>query len=270
MRSHLRRFGPVVLLAALIVGIVPAATAADHDTSGEAVVSAEADALSLTNARRAARGLAKLRMDPRLAELARDRAQYMADTGRFSHTQANGRDVFDLIQSAGIRWYAAAEIIAWNTAGPLDYSAEFAVQGWMGSSPHKAIVLSDDYNYVGFGVAVADDGTRYWAGVYLRGPDRTGGWTKAGGFRKSNLDARWARGTVTWTGGDTWLQVLTAGHHSFRVQWRVAGGAWHDLGSTRARSLTKWWRRGWTYEVRIRERDRNGNLGSWATKVLRP
>ena len=70
----------------------------------------------------------------------------------------------------------------------------------MGSPAHKAIVLSDDYNYVGFGLAIAGDGTRYWAGVYLRGPDRTGGWTKTAGFSKTNLNARWARGTVYWSG----------------------------------------------------------------------
>ena len=270
MRSRLRSLGPLALSIAIVVALVPGVTATDYDTSSAAVSSAEQTALTLTNARRTDRGLVKLRHDPRLAELARDRAEYMAATGRFSHTQSNGTDVFDMIEAAGIRWYGAGEIIAWNTAGPLDYSAKFAVQGWMGSSGHKAIVLSNDYNYVGFGLAVADDGTRYWAGVYLRGPDRTGGYTRAGSFTKSNINARWARGTVRWSGGDTRLQVLTAGHRSFQVQWRVAGGAWHDLGSTTSRSVTKWWRRGWVYEVRIRERDRNGNRGSWATKTLRP
>jgi uncharacterized protein YkwD len=270
MRSHLRRLGPVALIAVLVIGLVPAATASDYDTSAAAVSAAEYDALNLTNARRASHGLTKLRLDTRLVGLARDRARYMADTGRFSHTQANGTDVFDMIQSSGIRWYAAGEIIAWNTAGPLDYSAEFAVQGWMGSPGHKAIVLSDDYNYVGFGLAIASDGTRYWAGVYLRGPDRTGGWTKMGGFSKTNLDARWARGTVTWSGRDIWLQVLTAGHRYFQVQRRVAGGAWENLGTTTARKITKWWRRGWTYEIRVRERDRAGNWGSWAARTLKP
>lgn len=270
MRSHLRHLGPLALIAVLLVGLVPAATASEIDTSSAAMRAAENDALRLTNARRTARGLVKLRLDTRLTGLARDRAQYMANTGRFSHTQANGSDVFDMIESQGIRWYAAGEIIAWNTAGPLDYSAEYAVQGWMGSPSHRAIVLSDDYNYVGFGLAIADDGTRYWAGVYLRGPDRTGGYVKTGGFSKTYLSSRWARGTVYWSGGDIRLQVLTAGHRYFQVHWRVAGSTWQNYGTTTAHRLTKWWRRGWTYEVRIRERDRNGNWGSWATKTLRP
>ena len=129
-----------------------------------------------------------------------------------------------MIQAAGYRWYAAGEIIAWNTAGPLDYSASFAVQGWMGSAPHRAIVVSDDYNYVGFGLAIADDGTRYWAGVYLRGPDRTGGYARTGSFSKANLNATWARGKIRWAGGDLRLQVLTAGHRYFQIGRRLAGG----------------------------------------------
>ena len=270
MRSHLRHLGPVALIGILLIGLVPAATASEIDTSSAAMRAAENEALTLTNARRTARGLVKLRLDSRLSELARDRAAYMANTGRFSHTQANGSDVFDMIQAQGITWYAAAEIIAWNTAGPLDYSAEFAVQGWMGSPGHRAIVLSDDYNYVGFGLAIADDGTRYWAGVYLRGPDRTGGYVRTGGFSKTYLSSRWARGTLYWSGGDIRLQVLTAGHRYFQVQWRVAGRTWQTYGTTTAHRLTKWWRRGWTYEVRIRERDRRGNWGAWATKTLKP
>ncbi len=270
MRSHLRRLGPITLALVLVAGAVPAATATDADISETAIQAAELDALALTNKRRTARGLVRLRWDPRMAALARDRAEYMAATGRFSHTQSGGRDVFDMIQAAGIRWYAAGEIIAWNTAGPLDYSATFAVQGWMGSAGHRAIVVSDDYNYVGFGLAIADDGTRYWAGVYLRGPDRTGGYAKTGSFSKVNLNLKWARGKVRWAGGDIRLQVLTSGHRYFQIGRRLVDGAWENLGTTRATYITKWWLRGEVYEFRVRERDRNGNWGPWAIKTIRP
>jgi uncharacterized protein YkwD len=270
MRSHLRRLGPLLLAIVLAAGIVPAATATDTDVSETAMRAAEWEALVLTNQRRTARGLVKLRWDPRMAGLARDRAEYMAATGNFSHTQSGGVDVFDMIQSAGIRWYAAGEIIAWNTAGPLDYSASFAVQGWMGSPSHRAIVVSDDYNYVGFGLAIANDGTRYWAGVYLRGPDRTGGYARVGSFSKVNLNATWARGTIRWTGGDIRLQVLTAGHRYFQIGRRLVDGSWENLGTTRSTYLTKWWLRGQVYEFRVRERDLKGNWGAWAIKTIQP
>jgi len=270
MRSHLRRLGPFTLALALVAGLVPAATATDVDVSDAAIAAAERYALTLTNQRRLDRGLIRLRLDARLAALARTRAQYMADTGEFSHTQSSGTDVFDMIAASGIRWYAAGEIIAWNTAGPLDYSAEFAVRGWMGSPSHKAIVVSDDYNYVGFGLAIARDGTRYWAGVYLRGPDRTGGYARVGSFSKVNLDLRWARATVRWSGGDIRLQVLTAGHRYFQIQRRRVGHAWEESSVTQATSVTRWWLRHEVYEFRVRERDRNGNWGPWAVKTINP
>ena len=51
----------------------------------------------------------------------------------------------------------------------------------MDSSGHKAIIMSKGYNYVGFGLAISPtSGKRYWAGVYLKGPDRTGAWAKLG------------------------------------------------------------------------------------------
>ena len=92
------------------------------------------------------------------------------------HTQKDGTNVFNLINDAGIKWYGAGEIIARNSATDLQGSAAYAVQSWMGSSGHRAIIMSTDYNYVGFGLAVASNGRRYWAGVFLKGPDRTGAW----------------------------------------------------------------------------------------------
>jgi hypothetical protein len=270
MRSHLRRLGPVLLVFSLVVGLAPSVGAAQVDISETARTAAEHHALDLTNQRRLARGLIRLRLDSRLTALARQRAQYMADTGNFSHTQSGGTTVFDMITDANIRWYAAGEIIAWNTAGPLDYSAEFAVQGWMASPSHKAIVISDDYNYVGFGVAIAADGTRYWAGVYLRGPDRTPSWVRTGTWSKVNLDGRYARVTVRWSGGDVRLQVLTSGLRYYQAQRRRDGGAWYDYGTTTAGHLTARWMRGHTYEFRVRSRDRAGNWSGWATKTIIP
>ena len=150
----------------------------------------------------------------------------MARTGQFSHTQSGGTDVFDMIAGAGIKWYGAGEIIAWNTAAALDYSAAFAVKGWMGSPSHKAIVMSKGYNYVGFGLAISDTGKRYWAGVYLKGPDRTGAWSRIVGTAKRNLNSTDVRVWVKWSGGDIRLQVLTSGFRYYQVQRSINGSAW--------------------------------------------
>jgi uncharacterized protein YkwD len=272
MRSLGRRLTTLALAATLLVALAPAASAADGlDTSSTAIRAAEKDVLALTNRQRTERGLVALRWDSRIAELARDRAAYMADTGRFAHTEADGDDVFDMIVANDISWYGAGEIIAWNTAGPLDYSAQFAVQGWMGSAGHKAIVLSSKYNYVGFGLAIdPDSGKRYWAGVYLKGPDRTGAYSKVKSVTKSRYDSRRTKVTITWGGADTRLQVLTSGLRYFQLQRRKNGGSWYTYDVTTRTSLTRLWTRGATYEFRVRARDRAGNWGSWKSVIIKP
>ena len=269
MRSPIRRFSPLALAFLLVVGLAPATSAADSAPSGAQISAAEMSVLTLTNRRRAAAGLVSLRWDSRLADLAGDRAAYMARTGNFSHTQSNGTDVFDLIQAAGITWYGAGEIIAWNSAAALDYSAAFAVQGWMGSPSHKAIVMSKGYNYVGFGLAISASGKRYWAGVYMKGPDRTGAWSKIVGTAKRNLSSTDVRVWVKWAGNDTRLQVLTSGFRYFQGQRRRNGGTWSSYPVTTSISMTRTWRRNNTYDVRVRSRDKAGNWGAWRMVTIK-
>ncbi len=268
MRSPARRLSPLALAFLLVVGLAPATSAADTPT-GAQISAAEQSVLKLTNRRRASAGLVALRWDKRLAELAGDRAAYMARTGRFSHTQSGGTDVFDMIASAGIKWYGAGEIIAWNTSAALDYSAAFAVQGWMGSPSHRSIVMSKGYNYVGFGLAISDSGKRYWAGVYLKGPDRTGAWSRIVGTAKRNLNSTDVRVWVKWAGSDIRLQVLTSGFRYYQVQRKINGGAWVSYPITTSTSMTRKWRRNGTYEVRVRSRDRAGNWGAWKATTIK-
>jgi uncharacterized protein YkwD len=270
MPSPARRFAPVALALILLVGLAPSALADDTtDVSGAAIAAAEKSVLTLTNRRRVAAGLVSLRWDDRLAKLARERAEYMAQTGEFSHTQANGTDVFDMIVDSGITWYGAGEIIAWNTAAALDYSAAFAVQGWMGSPTHRAIVMSNGFNYVGFGLAIAPSGKRYWAGVYLKGPDRTGAWARVTSVSKRTLSSRYVRVYVKWGGRDTKLQVLTSGLRYYQIQRRRNGGYWYNYGTTTSTSMAKRWYRHSTYEFRVRSRDRAGNWGAWVVTTIK-
>jgi uncharacterized protein YkwD len=269
MRSPVSRFSPLALAFFLVVSLAPATLASDAAPTNAEISAAEKSVLTLTNRRRLAADLVSLRWDSRLAELARDRAEYMARTGNFSHTQSNGTDVFDMIQAADITWYAAGEIIAWNTAASLDYSAAFAVQGWMGSPSHKAIVMSKGYNYVGFGLGISDSGKRYWAGVYMKGPDRTGAWSKIVGTATRNLSSTDVRVWVKWAGNDTLLQVLTSGFRYYQVQARRNGGTWTSYPVTTRISMTRYWRRNNTYDVRVRARDNAYNWGAWRTVTIK-
>lgn len=258
-----------MLILVLAAGLVPAAGAAEHDVSEPAIRAAESEALRLTNLRRTSRGLIKLRWDPRMAALARDRAEYMAATGNFSHVQSGGTDVFDMIQAAGYRWYAAGEIIAWNDWPGLEDSAARARNDWMGSRTHRSIILSANYNYVGIGLAFEESTGRWlWTGVFMKGPDRTGGWVTFAPVADPSVSiaaaARYRTVTISWRGGDIRLAVLTAGLRHYQTQVRTDGGPWSWLSTatlTRSRSLRLW--QGHTYDFRARACDRVGNCGSW-------
>jgi uncharacterized protein YkwD len=270
MRSPARRLVSLGLALLLVAGLGVTSTLAAAPAEAT-LVAAEGVATTKINEQRVDRGLVKLRVDSRLAALARERAVYMAENDIFSHTHAGGQAVWDLMSANGITWYGAGEIIAYNTTSSLSSSAAGAVKQWMASPPHKAIIVSKSYNYFGVGVAVSPNtGRRYWAGVFLKGPDRTGAWAKITSTTKKSISATRSKVTFRWTGGDTQLQVLTSGFHSYQFQRRMDGGPWYDYGTTTKTTMTRTWIRGSVYEFRVRARDRNGNWSSWKTVKVRP
>ena len=54
--------------------------------------------------------------------IARARSADMATKHYFSHTQPDGRNVFDILSAQKITWYGAGEIIAWNNYPTLETS----------------------------------------------------------------------------------------------------------------------------------------------------
>ena len=172
-----------------------------------------------------------LRIDPDLMRIARDRAEVMAANDVMSHTEPNGQKVFDRIRAAGLTWYGAGEIIAWNNY-PMEYSPAEAISAWMASPGHKAIMISTGYNYVGYGAAESASGKLYYAGVFIKEPDETGAWAKFRTISKQRVFRREAFGSRSaGTGADTRLQVLTAGLRYFEVQRRRVGGDVALLGN---------------------------------------
>jgi uncharacterized protein YkwD len=271
-RNFLRRLAAIAfagLVAFGAVGATPATVAAADLTIGQA----ENEMVKLLNAERAKAGLVRVRVDSRLMSIARKRSADMAARHYFSHTQPDGRTVFDLISAAKITWYGAGEIIAWNSGwGTLLESAQAARDGWMKSAGHRAIVMSNSYNYVGIGLAIdASNGKRLWTGVFMKGPDRTGGYVKLdalAAFKISSAE-RYRNVTVSWKGGDIRLVVLTAGFRHYQVQVRTDGGAWSwwsTATTSTSRSIRVW--RGHEYDMRIRACDKAGNCGGWATRHL--
>lgn len=264
MPAAARRLGVILsgcLIAAAVAGPVAAALPA-FDSSR--LIQVEVHPGSLVNAERARHGLVALEFDPDIMAIARQRAETMAATDLLSHTNPDGSRVFDAIIAAGIPWFGASEVIGWNSYQSVTDSTAQVVAAWLESPGHGAVLLSADFNYVGFGVAVSPTtGYRYYAGVLLKRTDRTGAWVKGGMTSVVPLDVTRSRVTVRWTGGDPVLQVLTAGVQDYEVQRRVVGGAWRALGLRTGTSLTETLPRARTYEYRIRARDKAGNIGAW-------
>jgi uncharacterized protein YkwD len=165
-----RRLGPILLAGLLIATLAPVTSATDDLT----VEQAEAKVASLLNAQRTDVGRIVLRVDSRLSAIARARSEDMAAKGYFSHQQPDGDWAWDLMTAAGIKWFGAGEIIAWNTWGSLADSATSASKQWHDSSAHYALLTSANYNYFGIGLAVDVSGKKLWTVVFMKGPDRTG------------------------------------------------------------------------------------------------
>jgi uncharacterized protein YkwD len=264
-----RRLSAVVLAGLLLVAMAGSAAASLVPYSEATLVKAGLDQVRLANLQRTSHGLVALRIDPGVMAIARDRADIMAENDDLSHTEPGGGGAFDRLSAAGITSYASGEIIAWNTYDTEPDSVAAVIAAWMKSPGHHAIMMSTNYNYFGFGAAVAASGKRYYAGVFIKGPDHTGAWARPGKVTRTILSASRTRVRLAWTGGDTKLQVLTSGLRNYEVQRRYGSGPWVSWGTRTSTHLTVTWARHRTYQIRIRASDKVGNWGSWRTVTIR-
>ncbi len=262
------------LTIAAVLGLAVLAPAAGATTaapvSAAAITAAEQAMVVALNADRAALGLVPVQVDARLMAIARARSVDMATKGYFSHTQPDGRNVFNILTAQAVSWYNAGEIIAVNNY-PMDSTASVANRQWMNSPGHKAIIISKDFNYVGVGLALDPaTGKKLWTAVYIKGPDRTGARAAVtGAALRTGPTASTRYAKLTWSGYDPKLQVLTAGLSTFTVQRRVDGGAWTTAVSSTAYTYTTFKVLiGHVTEFRIAARDKKGNQGAWSTRVL--
>jgi len=262
------------LAAILMLGLLatsfmaPATVAADDLT----ISGAEQRLVDLLNKDRTDRGLVPVRVDSRLMAIARARSVDMATKHYFSHEQPDGRNVFDILSAKKITWYNAGEIIAYNNYPGLELATANANSQWMNSPGHKAIVVSTEMNYVGVGIAVdSSTGKKLFTAVYIKGPDRTGARSTTNAPKvAAGSSAATRRVTVSWTGADVKLQVLTSGFHSWQVQRRTDNGPWQIIWiSTTRASMTLDLAGGHAYQFRTAARDNKGNWGGWSTVSMR-
>lgn len=102
--------------------------------------------LQLVNQERTKRGLKPLQWDPEILPVARAHSQDMFARGYFSHYTLEGKDPFDRMKAANIKYYSAGENLA---LGP---TLSICHEGLMNSPGHRANILNPTYGRVGIGI----------------------------------------------------------------------------------------------------------------------
>jgi hypothetical protein len=199
-----------------------------------------------------------LRSDYRLWVLADDRAAAMASSDVLSHN--DGGSLQSSLDRRGIQYFGLGEVIAWTSAAPSS-SAQSLYGLWASSAPHWKLLMSRSFNYLGVGLSYSASGRTYGSIVLTESGDRTGARATIVSASVSGDGVRW-----TWRGGDPALQTHTAGLRDYAVQIRVDKGAWSNVTSATtsvSRTLSDRARGHW-YGLRVRARDRAGNVGAWS------
>jgi uncharacterized protein YkwD len=100
---------------------------------------ARAALLCAVNRARRRNGLAPLAQDASLRRAAGRHARDMARRGYFAHQRPGGPSLMDRLHAAGWDGNAAGETIAWGCGDAANAGA--TVRSWLGSPPHRAILL---------------------------------------------------------------------------------------------------------------------------------
>ena len=120
--------------------------AAQATQSSASISSAEKRIFEELNHERASRGLTALLWDDHAAGAARAHAQMLAENGQLSHQFPGEATLPERIGATGVRFTVSAENIARTEF------IEDVHPALMGSSGHRANILSASYNAVGIGV----------------------------------------------------------------------------------------------------------------------
>jgi uncharacterized protein YkwD len=102
--------------------------------------------LELVNKERTKRGLQPVKADAEMTKVARSHSKDMFARGYFSHYTPEGKDPFDRMKAANVKFIAAGENLA------LGQTLAICHQGLMNSPGHKANILRPNYGRLGIGI----------------------------------------------------------------------------------------------------------------------
>ena len=122
----------------------------------------EKEVVVLVNKERAKQGLAPLKDNSQLSNVARTKSEDMVAKNYFSHTSPTYGSPFDMMKKFGITYTSAGENIAMG-----QQTAASVMSSWMNSSGHKANILSKNFTEIGVGVAKDKSGSIYWTQQFI-------------------------------------------------------------------------------------------------------
>ena len=105
-----------------------------------------------------------LKSDPVVIQIACDRCNEMAKNRVLSHTRPDGSKAWSLLDQRGVVYTYAGENIACTSGYGIN--TKYATQLWYQSCSHRLTLLSCKYRKMGAGIAVASDGTVYYAQLF--------------------------------------------------------------------------------------------------------
>jgi uncharacterized YkwD family protein len=126
----------------------------------------EQEVIRLTNLEREKYGLAPLKLDSELAQVARKKSIDMNEDNYFAHDSPTYGSPFDMMESFGINYYAAGENIAKGQTSPKE-----VVAAWMASEGHRENILHTDYTHIGVGFVEGEN--YYWTQQFIKRLDDT-------------------------------------------------------------------------------------------------
>lgn len=127
--------------------------------------------IEMTNAFRRESKLAEVKPNAALTAAARAFAAYLANTGKFAH-EADGRGPGERVVASGYRYCQVAENLAMNLDSrgfETRALARAVLEGWKGSPPHRANLLTPSATEIGVGLARAPDPDPKFISVQLFG-----------------------------------------------------------------------------------------------------
>lgn len=98
------------------------------------------------NELRVKNSLPELKIDDNVENVARLKAQDLAENNYFSHTSDKYGTPFEMLTTSSVNYKTASENIAGNS------TIDGAINSWMNSDSHKNNILSTDFNYTGVAV----------------------------------------------------------------------------------------------------------------------